>query len=157
MYFTFGAKIQMIKNYFFRESLVECFAKTLKCCTCGKLNVDENIQKRQETPSPKKHYITPSGGIPKSETGLNYIPRTPKPLKSISSEAELKVPQIKIDGNSLNSGINPSNGSLPYGLNPLPSRPQTISEDTIEKDENHPATAPPQGSEILTTVNLQKY
>ena len=137
--------------------MVECFAKTLKCCTCGKLNVEEKVQKRQKTPSPEKHYITPSGGIPKSETGLNYIPRTPKPLKSISSEAELKVPQIKIDGNSLNSGIYPSNGNLPYGLNPLPSKPQTISEDTIEKDVNYPATAPSQGSENLTTVNQQKY
>ena len=137
----------------FRDSLVKCFGKTVKCFTCGKLNINERVQKREETPSPKKEYITPHGGIPASEIGLNYIPRTPKPLKSISSETQLQIPQIKIDGNSINAGINPSNGSLPYGLNPEPSKPQTISEETIENDVNYPATAPPP----YKTNNQQKY
>ena len=55
----------------------------------------------QEQSTPRKEYVTPHGGIPASEIGLNYAPRTPNPLRANGS-----------------SDSKPSGPPLQYGLTP---------------------------------------
>lgn len=92
------------------------------CCfkyiLCEVLESDTSKNSRQEPPEPKREYVTPHGGIPSSEIGLNYIPRTPKPLKANMNGSSIGQTEARKTTEPLQYGLTPnanveSNGAVP--------------------------------------------
>ena len=73
------------------------FESTYHLLNCSAVQSDDD----QKESTPRKEYVTPHGGIPASEIGLNYAPRTPNPLR--------------VNGSS---DPKPSGPPLQYGLTP---------------------------------------
>ena len=92
------------------------------CCfkyiLCEVLESDTSKNSRQEPRDPKREYVTPHGGIPSSEIGLNYIPRTPKPLKANMNGSSIGQTEAPKTIEPLQYGLTPnanveSNGAVP--------------------------------------------
>ena len=92
------------------------------CCfkylLCEVLESDTSKNSRQEPPEPKREYVTPHGGIPSSEIGLNYIPRTPKPLKANMNGSSVGQTEAPKTIEPLQYGLTPnanidSSGTVP--------------------------------------------
>ena len=82
------------------------------CCVkysfCGALESDTDKNEHQEPTEPKREYITPHGGIPASEIGLDYIPRTPKPLKANTNGSSVAQTEATKTTESLQYGLSPN-------------------------------------------------